>query len=152
MKSLGAARTRLADGRRCLEYRQLGIETNVLTNCHESAHVRVGSTDLLVGVKAELSEPSKDEPNLGLVEFCADFSANASPAFEGHGGEDIVNELIAVLCNSVEPAIDRGCLCVTPGRSVWTLYVDILVLEFASKPNLFDASSFGVFAALFDTK
>lgn len=140
------------DGRRCFDYRQTEIETNVISNCHGSAHVRIGSTDILVGVKAELTAPSKDEPNEGMVEFSADFSANASPAFEGHGGEAIVNELVSVLNHSVLGAIDKSKLCVVPARSVWTLFVDILVLEFASKPNLFDASGIGVKAALFDTK
>jgi len=140
------------DGRRCFDYRQIEFETNVISNCHGSAHVRIGTTDILVGVKAEITEPSAEEQDKGIVEFAADFSANASPAFEGHGGESIVNELVAVLNHAVLTAIDRKKLCVVPGRSVWTLYVDILVLEFASKPNLFDAAGIGVKAALFDTK
>ncbi|KAI1285920.1 Exosome complex exonuclease RRP42 [Halotydeus destructor] len=141
-----------SDGRQCFEYRQLEIETNVLTNCHGSSHVRVGSTDILVGVKAELREPLPEEPGCGVVEFAADFSANASPTFEGRGGEEMVTELVSILNSSIGSAIDRKSLCVIHGKQVWTLYIDILVLEFSSKPSLYDCSGFGVKAALFDTR
>lgn len=140
------------DGRKLFEYRQLELEVEVLPNCHGSAHVRLGTTDLLVGVKAELTEPKPDEPNLGILEFGADFSANASPMFEGRGGDDLVDQLVTVLDKAITPAVDRAALCVVPGRNVWTLFIDILVLEFASMANLFDASAFGIKAALFDTK
>lgn len=140
------------DGRRCLDYRQLEIETNVNSNCHGSGHVRLGSTDVLVGIKVELGEPEEDRPNEGKIEFFADFSANASPAFEGYGGEETVNELVAILNNAITPTLNLKSLCVIPGKSVWTIYIDILILEFESKPNLFDACGVAIKAALFDTK
>lgn len=140
------------DGRRCNEARRMLLETNVTANCQGSSHVRIGSTDLLIGIKAQVEETDPDLPDQGKVEFSADCSANASPLFEGRGGEEIVDELVSVLIESFTPSLDLKVLSLVPGKSAWTLYVDILILEFSSKPNLFDAAGVGIIAALRDTK
>lgn len=140
------------DGRRCHDARRMQLETDVTANCQGSSHVRIGSTDLLIGVKVQVGEPEPDHPDEGRVEFSADCSANASPLFEGRGGEEIVDELISVLNESYTQALDLKVLSLIPGKSAWTLYVDILILEFSSKPNLFDAAGIGIISALLDTK
>lgn len=140
------------DGRRCGEARRMEVETSVAANCQGSSHVRIGSTDLLVGVKVQVEEPDPDSPDQGKVDFSADCSANASPVFEGRGGEEIVDELIAILDESFIPCLDLKVLSLIPGKSCWTVYVDILILEFGSRPNLFDAAGIGIIAALRDTR
>lgn len=56
-------------------------------------------------------------------------SANASPEFEGRGGD----ELGAMLAKSLEKAynhksaIDLESLCILPGKQCWVLYIDALV-------------------------
>lgn len=56
-------------------------------------------------------------------------SANASPQFEGRGGE----ELGAMLAKTLEraynhkSAIDLESLCILPGKQCWVLYIDALV-------------------------
>lgn len=59
-------------------------------------------------------------------------SANATPAFEGRGGEDLANELSAALTRaySAPKALDLKALCILPGFQCWKLYVDILVSSF----------------------
>lgn len=56
-------------------------------------------------------------------------SANATPEFEGRGGEELALELSDTLANAYESplAFDLKPLCILPGQQCWKLYVDILV-------------------------
>lgn len=62
-----------------------------------------------------------------FVLYCS--SANATPEFEGRGGEDLALELSDTLANAYESplAFDLKPLCILPGQQCWKLYVDILV-------------------------
>ena len=46
------------DGRSRRQMRPLRLETEAVTHTSGSAHLRLANTDVLVGVKAELEEPS----------------------------------------------------------------------------------------------
>ncbi|RMX40916.1 hypothetical protein pdam_00017663, partial [Pocillopora damicornis] len=127
-----------SDGRSCHDYRHFEVETGIVSNTSGSARLRLSTTDILVGVKAEIGEPHLEKPNYGYIEFFVDCSANASPEFEGRGGD----ELGAMLAKSLEKAynhksaIDLESLCILPGKQCWVLYIDALVLECGG--NLFD--------------
>ena len=72
------------DGRNCLNYRNIEVETNIISNCFGSAHIRLGNCDVMAAVKVDLLnlDNNQNESN-GKIEFYADLSANASPFFEG---------------------------------------------------------------------
>lgn len=53
------------DGRTCSDFRTIEMETDCIATTNGSARIRLGSTELLVGVKAELEKPSTSEPNKG---------------------------------------------------------------------------------------
>lgn len=57
-------------------------------------------------------------------------SANATPQFEGRGGESLALELADTLRNAYEApqAFDLRSLCILPNSQCWKLYVDILVI------------------------
>lgn len=139
------------DGRTRSEYRPLEIETDIVPHASGSARLRLANTDILVGVKAEIDVPSADHPNEGKIEFFVDCSANATPAFEGRGGEELANELSGALTKAyLSPhALDCTALCILPKYQCWKLYIDILILECGG--NLFDAVGLGVKAALRNT-
>lgn len=59
------------------------IETDVVNNTSGSARVRLGNTDVLVGIKAEIETPTVENPDCGSITFFVDCSANAAPEFEG---------------------------------------------------------------------
>nr|XP_016853348.1 PREDICTED: exosome complex component RRP42 [Anolis carolinensis] len=122
------------DGRGCEDYRCIEVETDVVSNTSGSARVKLGHTDILVGVKAEMGVPKLDRPNEGFLEFFVDCSANATPEFEGRGGEElgteIANTLYRIFDN--ESSVDLKLLCISPREHCWVLYVDVLV----SKTNL----------------
>jgi len=56
------------DGRGRGEYRRFELETGLAANTNGSARLRVGPTDVLVGVKMEVAAPEPDAPNMGRVE------------------------------------------------------------------------------------
>lgn len=68
-------------------------------------------------------------------------SANATPAFEGRGGEDLATEISTGLARAYA-SFQTEKLCILPGLQCWKLYADILVLECGG--NLFDAVSLAV--------
>lgn len=139
------------DGRGCEQYRHLEIETSVVSNTNGSARVRLANTDILVGVKSELGKPSPGKPDKGRLEFFVDCSANATPEFEGRGGDDLATEISSMLGRAYDcpSCFNLQQLSVIPGQQCWVLYVDVLLLECGG--NLFDAASIAVKAALYNT-
>jgi exosome complex component RRP42 len=128
------------------------LETGVVSHASGSAHLRLANTDILVGVKAELETPLPGAPDRGRIEFFVDCSANATPAFEGRGGESLATSISRLLARAYSSAgcLDLTKLCVLAGQTCWILYVDILVLEMGG--NLCDAVSLAVKAALASTR
>lgn len=62
-------------------------------------------------------------------------SANATPAFEGRGGEQLAAEISRFLYLAHSPVYNLSKLCIVPGQSCWKLFVDVLILECGGKVN-----------------
>ncbi|TNN27535.1 Exosome complex component RRP42 [Liparis tanakae] len=79
-------------------------------------------------------------------------SANATPEFEGRGGEELGTELSNTLYKvfNNKHSVDLKSLCISAGEHCWVLYVDVLLLQ--CDGNLYDAISVAIKAALFNTK
>ncbi|XP_042907670.1 exosome complex component RRP42 [Parasteatoda tepidariorum] len=141
-----------ADGRNCLDYRLMEIETDVINNCNGSCLLKLGDTKLLAGVKAELSTPLASSPDRGRIEVSIDITPHAHVDFEGKGGDDFASDVSTLLtqnCND-DKSVDLKSLCVIPGQQAWVLYVDIMVLGYGG--NYIDAASIAAKVALYNTK
>ncbi|EAT42627.1 AAEL005851-PA [Aedes aegypti] len=140
------------DGRTNRDYRPMELETDIVVHAMGSARLRLANTDILVAVKADIDAPSPDRPKEGKIEFFVDCSANATPDFEGRGGEELATEISNTLSKAYlsQQAFDLSPLCILAKHQCWKLYVDILILECGG--NLFDAVSLAVKAALYSTK
>ncbi|GAB2240321.1 hypothetical protein Droror1_Dr00020839 [Drosera rotundifolia] len=152
----GIAQDLRCDGRRRRTYRPLSVETSAIPQANGSAKVRLGETEVIASVKAELGKPSASQPDKGKVFINIDCSSTASPAFEGRGGEEFSSELALALqrcllgSNSGAGAgIDRTALCVSEGKICWDLYIDGLVV--GSDGNVLDALGAAIKAALSNT-
>lgn len=146
----GATQGIRGDGRGMLDLRPVTLETGILAAASGSARVRIGGvTDILVGVKAEMAEPSVEAPEEGLMSFSVECSSLASPDFVGRGGADLNAELGQMLArlyrSNATKAMRKGLLLIR-GKKCWILHVDALVLD--SGGNLFGALSLAVRAAL----
>ncbi|KDP30849.1 hypothetical protein JCGZ_13792 [Jatropha curcas] len=145
-----------SDGRKRDAYRPIFVETGVIPQANGSARVRIGTTEVIASVKAELGKPSALHPDKGKVAIFVDCSPVAEPMFEGRGGEDLSAELSVALqrCllgskSGVGAGIDLSSLVVAEGKVCWDLYIDGLVIS--SDGNLLDALGAAIKAALSNT-
>ncbi len=136
------------DDRSWDEYRKVSIETNVVDTANGSARVKLGNTDVLVGVKLDVGAPFSDTPDRGVLTTNTELIPLASPTFESGPPDENAIELARVVDRGIRESemIDLSKLCITPGEEVWILFLDIYVLDFDG--NLFDACFLGALAAL----
>jgi|ERR1711879_912343 len=137
------------DGRSRLDFRHFTIETGIIATANGSARLKLDNTDVMVGVRVDLAEPKLDRPNEGTITFAVECSPSASPEFQSRGAEDLAISITQVLARSYKNALDWTSLCVIPGKLVWAIYVDALVLDFEGNP--YDAISIATRAALHNT-
>ena len=139
---------RRADGRAPEETRKLTIEKNYIKTAEGSARVRLGNTDVLVGVKIGIGEPYPDTPTSGVLTTSAELVPLASPTFESGPPSPTAIEIARVVDRGIRETktVDMSKLVITPGEKVWVLFIDIHALDYDG--NLFDAASYGTLAAL----
>jgi len=143
--------TRL-DGRAAKEFRKTVVETNVSSSAEGSARVKMGETDLIVGVKVEIMEPYPDAPDQGSIMVGVELLPLSSPDFElGPPGIEAI-ELARVVDRGIRESkcFDFKKLCIKEGEKVWMLIIDICTINDAG--NLLDASALGAVAALKNMK
>ncbi|MEM2098053.1 MAG: RNA-binding protein, partial [Methanothrix sp.] len=71
-----------ADGRSFTQYRPITIERNIIKKAEGSALVKLGKTQVMVGIKIQPGEPFPDAPNRGVIVTNAELVPLASPIFE----------------------------------------------------------------------
>jgi exosome complex component RRP42 len=141
-----------ADGRAFDQYREFSIQKNIISKAEGSALVKLGSSQVLVGVKMQPGEPFPDSPNRGVIITNAELVPLASPSFEPGPPNETGIELARVVDRGVREskAVDLEALCITPGKQVWIIFIDVHILDDCG--NILDASSIGAIAALLTTK
>lgn len=140
------------DGRKFDEYREIKIQKDVSQNADGSARVKLGNTDVIVGVKMVPGEPYPDMPAEGSIAVGAELLAIASPTFDvGPPREDSI-ELARVVDRGIREgkAIDFKELCIREGELVWIVFIDTYVLN--DEGNMFDSSSIAALVALLNTQ
>ena len=71
-----------ADGRKLDEFRNIEIETNIISKAEGSARAKIGNTQVVVGIKMDVGEPYPDSPESGVMSTAAELIPLASPDFE----------------------------------------------------------------------
>ncbi len=140
------------DGRHNLDYRKIEVEKGIIKTAEGSARVKIGDTEVLVGVKFEVGKPYPDIPNEGTIMVNAELLPMSNPEFEsGPPGIQAI-ELARVVDRGIREAkaIDTKKLCITPGEQVWTVVIDLIPIN--DTGNLFDAAALAAMIALKDAK
>lgn len=140
------------DMRKLTDYRKITVETGISKSAEGSARVRIGETDVIVGVKLEIAKPYPDRPEEGSLMVGAELLPLSSPDFEtGPPSIDSI-ELARVVDRGIREAktIDLKKLCIEKGEKAWLVAIDICTVNDAG--NLLDAAALGALAALKDTK
>ncbi|MCX6680699.1 MAG: exosome complex protein Rrp42 [Methanothrix sp.] len=140
------------DGRTFDQYREISIQRDVIRKAEGSALVKLGSSQVLVGVKMQPGEPFQDTPNKGVIITNAELVPLASPSFEPGPPNEMGIELARLVDRGVREskAVDLGALCIVPGKQVWIIFIDVHILDDCG--NILDAASLGAIAALMSTK
>jgi exosome complex component RRP42 len=135
------------DERGLLDYRKIEVKTNVANKAEGSAFVRMGNTQVMVGVKLNIGTPFPDSPGEGVLMCGAEFTPLASPDFESGPPSPDAIELARVVDRGIREShcIDMSKLAINEEK-VWSVFVDIHILNHDG--NLMDAAALGAIAAL----
>ena len=140
------------DGRKFDEFREVSIETGVSKNAEGSARVKIGKTEVLVGIKMNVGTPYPDSPNKGNMMITAELLPLSSPRFENGPPKFPAIEVARVIDRGIRECgfIEFDKLCIKEGEKVWTVFIDIYSIN--DDGNLLDAAGIGAVLALANAK
>jgi len=139
------------DGRKLTDIRHFEISAGVSNKAEGSARIKIGKTEVIVGVKLSLGEPYPDSKDKGNLTVSGDLLPLASPRFEqGPPGFSAI-ELPRLVDRAIRESkmIDLGKLVIDKDK-VWTVFLDIYPIN--DDGNLIDAASLAAVVALSEAK
>ncbi len=148
IKKMAAEGERL-DGREMDEYREIKIEPDYIpTTAQGSARVKIGDTQVIVGISFGAESPYSDRPASGTIVTNAELAPMADREYESGPPQEPGVELARVVDRGIREseAIDLEALCIEEGEKVYTVFIDIHVLN--NDGNLLDAAALGAITAL----
>ncbi|MEK6840763.1 MAG: exosome complex protein Rrp42 [Nanoarchaeota archaeon] len=136
------------DGRKPEEFRNIEIETGVSKWAEGSAKVKIGKTEVIVGVKMDVMEPYPDSADRGNLIVTAELLPLSSERFESGPPRFPAIEIGRLTDRAIRESkfIEMEKLCIKEGEKVWAVYIDIYSLN--DDGNLIDAAEIGAFTAL----
>src|SRR5512137_1506082 len=140
------------DGRNLTDYREFTIEEGLIERAEGSARIRLGKTEVLVGIKIATGEPFPDTPNDGVLTVNAELVPLASASFEPGPPDENSIELARIVDRGIREskAVSSEKLVIESGKKVFVVFVDVYVLNHDG--NLIDASALAAVSALVNTK
>lgn len=140
------------DGRGFNDFRNIEISLGASNKAEGSASVKLGNTHVIVGVKTNVGTPYADTSDQGNLIVNAEFSPIASPDFEAGPPSPDAVELARVVDRGIRESgsVDLGKMCITPGEKVWTVFVDIHIINHDG--NLLDCAALAAITALRNAK
>ena len=136
------------NNREPFEFRGIEIETGVSINAEGTSRVRIGKTEVIVGVKLDVQEPYSDHEDEGTMITSMEFSQIAGDRYEsGPPGIEAI-EVARIVDRGVRESgfIDWKKLCIKEGEKVWSVLIDIYCIN--DDGNVLDAAALGAIAAL----
>ena len=130
------------------EFREISIEGDVSNKAEGSARVKVGKTEVVVGVKMGVAAPYPDSPNKGNLMVTSELLPLSSSRYESGPPKFSAIELGRLVDRAIRESkfIDFEKLCIKEGEKVWAVFIDIYSIN--DDGNLVDASCIGAVAAL----
>ncbi len=134
-----------------MDHRGFDIRARIIEKANGSAHVSLGKTKVMVGVKVEVGKPFPDVPDQGVLTVNAELVPMAYPLFEPGPPDENSIELARVVDRGIRESkmVDLKKLCIIPNEKAFVVFVDIYVLDHDG--NLIDASAAAAAAALLST-
>ncbi len=143
-----AAHGQREDGRGLMDFRELAVEPSPVSSAEGSARVKLGKTDLIVGVKMSVGTPYLDHPDEGVLVTNVEMKPMSHPSFDTGAPRPSTIEMARVIDRGIRESkmIDLEGLCIEPGEKVWLLNIDVHAIDFDG--NVIDASTIGANVAL----
>ena len=140
------------DGRKPDEFRDIIIEKDVSNQAEGSVRVKLGKTEVIVGIKMNVGEPYPDSPNKGNLMVTAELLPLSSDRFEYGPPRFPAIELGRLTDRFIRESdfIDFEKLCIKKGEKVWSVFIDVYSINHDG--NLLDAAGIGAVAALMIAK
>lgn len=140
------------DGRKPEEFRELSIETGISKNAEGSARIKLGNTEVIVGVKLGLAEPYPDSPDKGNLMVTSELLPLSSTRYESGPPTIESIEIARIVDRFIRESkfIEMEKLCIKKGEKVWNVFIDIYSIN--ADGNLLDAAGIGAIAALKNAK
>jgi exosome complex component RRP42 len=140
------------DGRTPEEFRDISVEAGFAKNAEGSAKVKIGKTEVIVGVKMDVAEPYPDSKDKGNLMVTSELLPLSSPKYELGPPKFPAIELGRLIDRGIRESkfIQLDKLCIKKGEKVWTVMIDIYPLN--DDGNLVDAAGIAAVIALKNTK
>lgn len=140
------------DSRKLDEFRSIEIEKGVSKKAEGSARVKIGNTEVIVGIKMDVGEPYPDSQDQGNMMVTAELTPMSSDRFESGPPRIESIELARIVDRGIRETkmIDFKKLCIKEGEKVWTVFIDIYTIN--DDGNLLDAAGIAAFVALNDCR
>ncbi len=136
------------DGRKPEEFREISVETGISKKAEGSARVKIGKTEVIVGVKLDVTEPYPDSPDKGNLMVTSELLPLSSGRFEYGPPRFPAIELGRLIDRAIRESkfIQLEKLCIKEGEKVWGVFIDIYSIN--DDGNLIDAAGLGAVIAL----
>lgn len=123
-----------------------------ISTANGSAMVKLGETTVVCGIKAELSQPTAEEPGKGFIVSNVDFpplcASNFKPGPPNEQAQVFSQQIYDIIESS--QCLLKEDLCIKEEKLVWCLYIDIICLNYDG--SVMDACITALTAALLNTK
>ncbi|MDP1728645.1 MAG: RNA-binding protein [archaeon] len=136
------------DGRKPFEHRKIEVSFGVSNKAEGSVRVKVGKTEVVCGIKMGTQAPYTDHENEGTMSVSMELLPLASANFE-YGQPSIqAVEIGRVVDRGIRESrfIDFKKLCIKEGTMVWSIFVDLAVIN--DDGNLIDVAALAAVLAL----
>jgi exosome complex component RRP42 len=135
-----------------LDYRKIEIEIGISKNAEGSARVKIGNTEVIAGVKLNVSEPYTDSEESGTLVTSLELLPLSSSKYEPGPPRIEAIEIARIVDRGVRESkfIDFEKLCIKKGEKVWSVFLDLYSINDAG--NLLDAAGIAAVAALMSAK
>lgn len=139
------------DGRGFYDYRPVELHKGVIETAEGSALAKIGSTQIIAGIKFDVMEPFASDPDKGVFITNAELLPLASSRFEPGPPREESIEFARVVDRAIRSAeiIDLKSFFIEEGK-VLGMFLDLYVLDYGG--NMVDAAGLAALAALMHTK
>ena len=133
---------RRQDNRTIKEYRKIEI-TRITSGYNSPLQIKLGNTVIFSQINAKLVAPRKDRPSEGIISFQVD-THHLKPNADYTSSNEALTEFRISINNILEKclkeshALDTNILCILPGKIVWKITLDLIIIK--NDGNIFDAA------------